>query len=167
LARPSLVIAKLQALLRHNPLQQAIQELGHVAKTRHILSYLDDVQLRRRILVGLNKQERLHALARAIFFGRQGRFSDRGYEAQLSRASALSLVINAIIVWNTEYLAAAATDLAAHGRPVPESLWPHLTPLHWEHINLVGHYTFEEPRFSGHLRPLRHATPHSDRALHA
>jgi len=116
-------------------------------------------------LVGLNKQERLHALARAIFFGRQGWFSDRSYEAQLSHASALSVVINAIIVWNTEYLAAAATDLTVQGRPVPDSLWPHLTPLHWEHINLVGQYTFEEPRISGHLRPLRRATPHEDHGL--
>jgi len=55
LVRPSLVIAKLQALQRQNPLQRAIQELGRLAKTRHILSYLDDVQLRRRVLVGLKK----------------------------------------------------------------------------------------------------------------
>jgi TnpA family transposase len=45
-------------------------------------------------------------------FGRQGRFGDRGYEAQLNRASALSLVINALTVWNTRYLQAAAEELA-------------------------------------------------------
>ena len=162
-----MVIAKLQALVRHNPLQQAIQELGRLAKTRHILSYVDDVDLRRRILVGLNKQEWLHALARAIFFGRQGRFSDRSYEAQLSRASALSLVLNAIIVWNTEYLAAAATDLAMQGRPVPDAVWPHLTPLHWEHLNLVGRYSFEEPVITGHLRPLRRKETRGDEAASA
>ena len=155
LVRPSLVVAKLQAMQRQNPLQQAIQELGRLAKTRHILSYIDDVQLRRRILVGLNRQERLHALARAIFFGRQGRFGDRSYEAQLNRASALSLVINAIIVWDTEYLAAAAAELAWRGQPVPDAAWSHITPLHWAHIHLVGHYHFEEPEIVGRLRPLR------------
>lgn len=92
-----------------------------------LASYVDDVQLRRRILVGLNRQERLHALARALFFGRQGRFGDRSYEAQLNRASALSLVINAIIVWNTEYLAAAAAELARRGQPVPDAAWSHIT----------------------------------------
>src|SRR5205085_6171480 len=148
LVRPSLIVAKLQALQRQNPLQQAIQELGRLAKTRHILSYVDDVQLRRRILVGLNRQERLHALARALFFGRQGRFGDRSYEAQLNRASALSLVINAIIVWNTEYLAAAA-ELARRGQPVPDAARSHITPLHWAHIHLVGHYRFEEPAIVG------------------
>jgi len=84
---------------RQNPLQQALQELGRIAKTLHILEYVDDPALRRRVLIGLNKGENLHSLARDIAFGRQGRFHDRGYEAQLNRASALSLVINAIAVW--------------------------------------------------------------------
>ena len=155
LAVPSLVVAKLQALQRQNPLQQALQELGRLAKTRHILQYVDDRALRRRVLVGLNKQERLHALARTICFGRQGRFGDRGYEAQLNRASALSLVINALIVWDTTYLAAAEDDLARRGQPVSDAAWAHLTPLLWEHIHLVGQYRFEEPVLHGRLRPLR------------
>ncbi len=86
-----------------NPLQQALQEVGRLAKTLHILDYVDDPAFRRRVLIGLNKGEHLHSLARDIAFGRQGRFHDRGYEAQLNRASALSLVINAIAVWNTRY----------------------------------------------------------------
>ena len=126
-----------------------------MAKTRHILSYIDDEALRRRVLVGLNRQERLHAMAREICFGRQGRFGDRGYEAQLNRASALSLVINALTVWNTRYLHAAAEELARRGRPIPEDAWTHLTPLLWEHVHLVGHYRFEEPVITGELRALR------------
>ena len=59
------------------------------------------------MLVGLNKQERTHSMARAICFGRQGKFPDRDYEGQLNRASALSLTINALVVWNTRYLAAS------------------------------------------------------------
>jgi len=83
-------------------------------------------------------------------------------EAQLNRASALSLVINAIIVWNTEYLAAAAEARAERGQPVPESVWPHLTPLHWEQIQLVGQYRFEELVIQGRLRPLRLQPRHDD-----
>lgn len=96
---------------------------------------------------------------RALFFGRQGGFprsgrvGDRSSEAQLNRASALSLVINAIIVWNTAYLAAAA-ELARRGQPVPDAAWSHITPLNWAHIHLVGHYRFEEPAIVGRLRPL-------------
>ena len=135
-------------------LLEAIQELGRLGKTRHLLAYVDDEQLRRRVLRGLNRQERLHSMARAIAFARAGRFPDRDYEAQLDRASALSVVINAIVVWNTRYLAAAADLLAARGEAVPEDVWPHVSPLHWEHVNLVGRYRFEEPAIVGDLRPL-------------
>ena len=33
LIRPSILISKLQAMQQHNPLQQALQELGRIAKT--------------------------------------------------------------------------------------------------------------------------------------
>src|SRR5260370_42636912 len=56
LVRPSLVVSKLQAMQRQNPLQQAIQELGRLGKTGHILHYVDDPPFRRRVLIGLNKR---------------------------------------------------------------------------------------------------------------
>ncbi len=155
LATPSLIVSKLQAMQRQNPIQQAIQEIGRIEKTAHILRYIDDEALRRRVRVGLNKGESLHALARRIFFGQQGRFTQREYEAQLNRATALSLVINAIVVWNTRYLAAAGAELARRQRAVPEDAWPHLSPILWEHVQLVGHYQFTEPEILGELRPLR------------
>ncbi len=155
LVSPSLVVSKLQAMQRQNPLQQAIQELGRIAKTWHILSYIDDQAFRRRVLIGLNKGETLHSMARAIFFGRQGRFMDRGYEAQLNRASALSLVLNAIVVWNTRHFDRAQEKLAQLGDPVEEQVWPHLSAILWEHINLVGSYHFSDVQLEGEFRPLR------------
>ncbi len=150
LATPSLVIAKLQAMPRQHRVQQAIQELGRIGKTRHILHFADDEAFRRRVLVGLNKGELLHALARVLFFGQQGRFTQRDYEAQLHRATALSLLINALVVWNTCYLAASAERLGG----VMDAIWSHLTPICWEHIQLVGHYNFAVPEWTGDLRPL-------------
>jgi Tn3 transposase DDE domain len=155
LIRPSILVSKLQSMQRQNPLQQALQELGRVAKTLYILEYVDDPLLRRRVLIGLNKGEHLHSLARDIAFGRQGRFHDRGYEAQLNRASALSLVINAIAVWNTRYFEQAQTALARQGVPVPEQVWQHLSTLQWAHIHLNGSYHFTDITLSGDFRPLR------------
>lgn len=155
LIRPSILISKLQAMQQHNPLQQALQEVGRIAKTLHILAYVDDPAFRRRVLVGLNKGEHLHFLARDLAFGRQGRFHDRGYEAQLNRASALSLVINAIAVWNTRYFEQAQIALAKQGIPVPEEVWQHLSPLQWAHIHLNGSYHFTNLALDGDFRPLR------------
>lgn len=155
LIRPSILISKLQAMKQQNPLQQALQELGRIAKTAHIFAYVDDPAFRRRVLVGLNKGEHLHSLARDIAFGRQGRFHDRGYEAQLNRASSLSLVINAIAVWNTRYFEQAQVALAHQGVPIPEEVWQHLSPLQWAHIHLNGSYHFTNLALNGDFRPLR------------
>ncbi len=78
-----------------------------------------------------------------------------GYEAQLNRASALSLVINAIAVWNTRYFEQAQTALAQEGVPVPEAVWQHLSPLQWAHIHLNGSYHFTGVTLEGDFRPLR------------
>jgi hypothetical protein len=116
---------------------------------------VDDPLLRRRVLIGLNKGEHLHSLARDIAFGRQGRFHDRGYEAQLNRASALSLVINAIAVWNTRYFERAQAALTRQGVPIPEQIWQHLSTLQWAHIHLNGSYHFTDITLNGDFRPLR------------
>src|SRR6266550_814498 len=84
-----------------------------------------------------------------------GRFHDRGYEAQLNRASALSLVINAIAVWNTRYFERAQGTLAQQGVPVPEHVWQHLSTLQWAHIHLNGSYHFTDITLKEDFRPLR------------
>lgn len=53
LLRPSLLVSRLQSMQRQNPLQQALQEVGRIAKTWHILEYIDDPAFRRRVLIGL------------------------------------------------------------------------------------------------------------------
>jgi TnpA family transposase len=155
LLRPSVLVSKFQAMKQQNSLQQAIQELGRLAKTLHILEYVDDPVFRRRVLVGLNKGEHVHSLARAIVFGRQGRFHDRGYEAQLNRASALSLVINAIAVWNTRYFEQAQSALLKQEIVIPDAYWRHISPFQWSHIHLNGSYHFTNLDLDGDFRPLR------------
>jgi TnpA family transposase len=46
---------------------------------------LQNVELRRRVHVGLNKGEARNALARAVFFNRLGELRDRSSENQRGR----------------------------------------------------------------------------------
>ncbi len=85
----------------------------------------------------------MHALARAIFFGKHEEFCERVLHDQLHRASALNILINAISVWNTVYLAQAIEFLKRTG-PIDESLLPHVFPLGWEHINFLREYHFDD-----------------------
>ena len=41
------------------------------------------------------------------------------------------------------YLAAAVEQLRAKGTDIPDEYLTHLSPLAWEHINLLGQYTFD------------------------
>lgn len=70
--------------------------------------------------------------------------------------SALNLVAGAIVLRNTACLQAARMHLASLGRPVPQDLLRHLSPLGWQHINLAGDYLWTYPDVpSTVLRPLR------------
>ena len=113
--------------------------------------------MRRRVHAGLNKGEARNALARAVFFSRLGEMRDRSFENQLYRASGLTLVTAAIVLWNTVYLERAIQAIRDHGQPVDENRLQHVSPLGWEHINLTGDYVWRQDRRvkRGKFRPLR------------
>ena len=63
----------------------------------------------------------------------------------------------AIILWNTVYLERTVNALRQHGRVIDEGFLPHVAPIHWNHINLTGDYTWRQNKRveQGGFRPLR------------
>lgn len=106
------------------------------------LNYISSEELRRKIQKGLNKGEAMNGLARAIFLGKQGELRERTMQSQLQKLSALNLIINAINIWNTLYLEKAINYKESIGEYIDYNLIPHISPLGWEHINMLGEYTF-------------------------
>lgn len=153
----TLLVSKLNNLKRKSGVQQAIQELGRLQKTFFYLDYISNESLRLRIRSALNKGESLHSLARDLFFGQQGLFRERDYEALLNRATCLSLLINAIAVWNSRYEMAALEYLKETGHEFDEKDVSYLSPLLSEHISIHGTYHFDlgAPDRRDGLRPLR------------
>ncbi|WP_283717269.1 Tn3 family transposase [Clostridium perfringens] len=138
----SLIISKLASYSRQNSLAVVLREMGKIEKTIFILDYISSEELRRKIQKGLNKGEAMNGLARAIFFGKQGELRERTMQNQLQKASALNLIINAINIWNTLYLEKAINYKESIGEYIDYNLIPHISPLGWEHINMLGEYTF-------------------------
>nr|WP_244980285.1 Tn3 family transposase [Clostridium gasigenes] len=70
------------------------------------------------------------------------------------------MLINAISIWNTTCLQKAIGHLKQN-YTFDESLLKHISPLGWEHINLLGEYNFEVKNIleSDELRPLNINTP--------
>ena len=153
----SLMLRKLGSYPRQNGLALALRELGRIERTLFLLNWLQDVGLRRRVQVGLNKGEARNALARAVFFNRLGEIRDRGFEQQRYRASGLNLVTAAIVLWNTVYLERVTQALSTPEKPLDAALLPYLSPLGWEHINLTGDYLWRSRAKlgAGKFRPLR------------
>ena len=85
--------------------------------------------------------------------------TDRSWEDQYNNASGLNLVVAAIILWNTVYLAKAIAHLKQQGEVIPEEYIKHLSPVAWEHISLTGDYVWnlKQATTLDTLRSLRNA----------
>jgi TnpA family transposase len=140
----SLMLKRLGSYPRQNRLAAALRELGRIERTLWTLRWVEDPEVRRTTELELNKGEARNALARAVCLHRLGRFRDRSLESQTTRASALNLVIAAVILWNTAYLHRAVMAFRARGEVIDGALLARLAPLGWEHVALTGDYVWEE-----------------------
>ncbi len=142
---------------RSSRLTQGIIEVGRINKTLYLLNYIDSEDYRRRILTQLNRTESRHAVARSICHGQRGEIRKHYREGQEDQLSALRLVTNAVVLWNTMYMQAALTHLKEQGGYVKPEDESRLSPLCYGHINMLGHYSFTltEQVSNGQLRPLR------------
>ena len=97
---------------------KALTALGRLVKTRNILRYLHDEPLRLRIQTQLNRGEARHGLARWLFFADQGEFRTSDFEMIMNKASCLSLLSNAVVLWNTLQIERIVTELRAAGTTI-------------------------------------------------
>jgi TnpA family transposase len=130
---------------RPTTLGRALGEYGRVAKTLHLLAWVDDPAYRRTVGIRLNVGEGRHSLARKMFFGQKGEVRQHYREGQEDQLSALGLVVNMVTLWNTRYQDAALRQLRASGHQVLDEDVARLSPLGYEHVNFHGHYSFPAP----------------------
>ncbi len=95
-----------------------------------------------------------------MFHGKRGELRQRYREGQEDQLGALGLVVNVIVLWNTIYMDATLDQLRAEGFDVRADDVARLSPLGFDHINMLGRYTFILPDLvaRGELRPLRDPT---------
>ena len=80
---------------------------------------------RRRVMCQLNKGESLHDLRTYLMIANKGHVRRNRSEDLANQASCLNLVTNAVILWNTVYMAEAVAQLRREGCPIHDSdtLW--------------------------------------------
>ena len=138
-------------------LGKAIAEVGRIAKTLYLLRYISDETYRRRIHTQLNRGESRGRMGRAVYHGHKGEMREKYRSGMEDQLGALGLVVNIITLWNTLYLERAIDQIALEGHGVDEEDVKRLSPLKWEHVNVLGRYNFEMSSTvtAGQLRPLR------------
>jgi TnpA family transposase len=133
-------------------LAKALTMLGRVVKTTYVLRYSHDAEMRARVHRQLNRGESRHALARRIFFANQGAFRVGDYEEIMNKVSALSLLSNAVLAWNSVRFAETMAALDARGQAANRADLGRISPLAHGHVIPSGTYHFD--RASDGRRPL-------------
>jgi TnpA family transposase len=150
------VVRMLQRDGHPTALGEAIASYGRIPKTLHICALATAEPYRRDIKGMRNLQEGRHALAAKIFHGKKGELYQRYHEGMEDQLGALGLILNCVVLWNTQYMNAALGALRAQGYPVLGEDVARLSPFVREHLNVVGKYTFLLPDLGeGGIRPLR------------
>ena len=130
----------------------ALSQLGRLMKTLHILRYIHEEPLRDAIQLQLNRGEFRHILAKWLFFANQGGFRSGDYEEVMNKASCLSLLSNAVLIWNTVHIARIVDQLRAAGQEVKEEDLARVSPLAHAHVIPNGSY-FQSPRRRAEATP--------------
>jgi TnpA family transposase len=139
----------LQRLINASPadrVSKALTALGRVCKTIFILRYIADEPLRRTVQRQLNRGESRHALARWLFFANRGEFRTGDYEEIMNKASCLSLLSNAAVLWNTVQMARITQQLRDAGNEVTDDDLAHVWPLQRTRIIPNGTYFLNWPQ---------------------
>ena len=88
----------------------------------------------------LNRGEHRQSLAKWLFFANQGEFREGDYEEIMNKASCLSLISNAVLVWNTSQIQKIVEELRAAGHPVKDEDLARVSPLLRAHVIPNGSY---------------------------
>lgn len=153
---PASIMRTLQSGGHQTKLAKSIAEFGRIDKTLHTLNFINDKEKRRATLIQLNRGESRHSLARSVFHGKRGELHQRYREGQEDQLGSLGLVVNIIILWNTIYMETVLNQLRLEGHDVLDEDVARLSPLIYEHINMLGRYFFvvSDAIIRGELRPL-------------
>ncbi len=130
----------------------ALSQLGRLAKTIHILRYIHEVPLRQAIQLQLNRGEFRHILAKWLFFANQGDLRSGDYEEVMNKASCLSLLSNAVLIWNTVQMTRIVAQLRDAGQQVNDEDLARVSPLAHAHVIPSGSY-FQSARRRAGLAP--------------
>jgi TnpA family transposase len=136
----STALKRLVAYSGKNHFYRANRELGRIFKTEYILQFMSDPLVRQRVRRGLLKGEAIHALARQVAYGKQGKITTRDLQAQKNTSSCLTLLMACIIYWQAKEINRVILEGEPERAGIDLTLLEHISPIGWENVILYGEY---------------------------
>ena len=134
------VLQRLASSAPSDRVAKALTALGHALKSIYLLRYIHDLELRARMQLQVNRGEGRHQLARRLFFANQGAFQTGDYDEIMNKATCLSLLSNAVVVWNTVQMAQILAQLRAAGETITDDELARVSPMAFAHVIPNGTY---------------------------
>jgi TnpA family transposase len=149
------LVRKLCALPPHNRTRKAIFEFDKLVRSLYTLRYLRDPRLQRDIHRSQNRIEAYHQLRAALAQVSGGKQLIGRTDLAIAISNQCGrLVANVIIAYNSVLL---STLLERYRRDDDRRALAHLqkiSPVAWQHIHLLGHYSFRGHRHAIDLEAL-------------
>lgn len=144
-ADPSLIAEYLRSRPQH-PATKGFSELGKVFRTLYMVRYGMDMSLRRIVLRYTARRETWNQFGRNIFHGFGGLVREKDPEGQEEIFWFLTVVQNAIVLWNALALDQAIPKARHDGISIRDEDLRHILPTIIEHINFVGQFDIDMNR---------------------
>ncbi len=143
---PSTILHKLGTYSRKNRLYQAFRELGRAIRTRFLLRYMADEELRSTIQAATNKSESFNGFTKWLFFGGEGIIAENDREKQRKLIKYNHLVANCLIFYNVFSLTRILHEYLQDGNVLNEEVLADLSPYLTFHVNRFGWYRLDPTR---------------------
>jgi TnpA family transposase len=143
-ASPSLITERLTSQPNH-PVTAAIGEFGKAVRSIYLLDYGMDLSLRSLVARYTSRRETWNRFGRDIY-GFDGRVKEKSPAGQEELFWFLTVVQNAIVLWNALALEDAVKKAESEGVYITDDDLRHILPTMLEHINFVGQFNVDLQR---------------------
>ena len=128
-------------------------QLGKMLTSLYLMDYFLNPEFRAEVRHALNRGEAMHTLQRAIHDGQIPNDLAKRDDSLLGVSSALSLLSNIVVAWNTEGMQAALDGIRAVGVEPPSQDLRRVAPTNLEGINLRGTLDFPVEKYAERILP--------------
>ncbi|WP_176072339.1 Tn3 family transposase [Paraburkholderia mimosarum] len=148
---------------------QAVYEggvhVGRLFRSIFLIDYFTNAPFRAEMQHVLNRGEAVHNVQRAIHIGKIPVELARRHESLSAVSSALTLLSNILMAWNTTHMQRVLEEIqAATGEPLAPEQLRRIAPTHLEGINLRGTFNFPVARYAHRILPSLDSDLHASTA---